>query len=90
MSNLLSEFLELMKIMKTGTVSGVGRKLKEKCPSCRIIGVDPTGSILAHPEHLNETSHTTYEVEGIGYDFIPTVLGMATKYKVQEDLLPQP
>ncbi|XP_005375853.1 PREDICTED: cystathionine beta-synthase isoform X1 [Chinchilla lanigera] len=60
-----------------GTITGVARKLKEKCPSCRIIGVDPEGSILAEPEELNQTEQTVYEVEGIGYDFIPTVLDRA-------------
>ncbi|VEL27726.1 unnamed protein product, partial [Protopolystoma xenopodis] len=39
-----------------------------------IIGVDPFGSILAEPEYINETEITYYDVEGIGYDFIPTVL----------------
>ena len=39
-----------------------------------MIGVDPEGSILAEPEELN-THSGSYEVEGIGYDFIPTVLG---------------
>lgn len=58
-----------------GTVTGVGRKIKEKIKGCKIIGVDPEGSILAQPENLNESSVTIYEVEGIGYDFIPTVLG---------------
>ncbi|KYO39072.1 cystathionine beta-synthase-like protein isoform X1 [Alligator mississippiensis] len=57
-----------------GTITGIARKLKEKCPECKIIGVDPEGSILAEPEVLNKTDVTTYEVEGIGYDFIPTVL----------------
>ncbi|XP_040842605.1 cystathionine beta-synthase isoform X2 [Ochotona curzoniae] len=57
-----------------GTITGIARKLKEKCPGCKIIGVDPEGSILAEPEELNQTDVTTYEVEGIGYDFIPTVL----------------
>ncbi|KAM5275556.1 cystathionine beta-synthase isoform 2-T2 [Hipposideros larvatus] len=57
-----------------GTITGIARKLKEKCPGCRIIGVDPEGSILAEPEELNQTELTAYEVEGIGYDFIPTVL----------------
>ncbi|CAM4425424.1 unnamed protein product [Caretta caretta] len=57
-----------------GTITGVARKLKEKCPDCQIIGVDPLGSILAEPEELNKTDKTTYEVEGIGYDFVPTVL----------------
>jgi cystathionine beta-synthase len=32
--------------------------------------VDPHGSILAVPESLN-TSHSQYQVEGIGYDFVP-------------------
>ena len=59
-----------------GTVTGIGRKLKEKISSCKIVGVDPEGSILARPVHMNETSPGgSYEVEGIGYDFIPTVLG---------------
>ncbi|XP_063812983.1 cystathionine beta-synthase isoform X2 [Pseudophryne corroboree] len=57
-----------------GTITGLARKLKEKCPNCKIIGVDPEGSILAEPEQLNQTDKTGYEVEGIGYDFIPTVL----------------
>lgn len=57
-----------------GTIAGIGRKLKETVPQCKVVGVDPYGSILAQPETLNETSTTFYEVEGIGYDFIPTVL----------------
>ncbi|XP_060786471.1 cystathionine beta-synthase-like protein isoform X1 [Neoarius graeffei] len=57
-----------------GTITGIARKLKEKCPNIKIIGVDPEGSILAEPEELNKTDKTQYEVEGIGYDFIPTVL----------------
>jgi cystathionine beta-synthase len=57
-----------------GTVSGIGRKIKEKCSKCVVVGVDPEGSILAEPEEMNKSSTTFYEVEGIGYDFIPTVL----------------
>ena len=57
-----------------GTATGIGRKIKEKLPNCQVIGVDPEGSILAEPEELN-THSGSYEVEGIGYDFIPTVLG---------------
>lgn len=60
-----------------GTITGIARKLKEKCPGCQIIGVDPEGSILAEPEELNRTEQTVYEVEGIGYDFVPTVLDRA-------------
>uniref|UniRef100_A0A8B9L4T3 Cystathionine beta-synthase n=1 Tax=Astyanax mexicanus TaxID=7994 RepID=A0A8B9L4T3_ASTMX len=57
-----------------GTITGIARKLKEKCPNIKIVGVDPEGSTLAEPEDLNKTNKTAYEVEGIGYDFIPTVL----------------
>ncbi|CAG9565488.1 unnamed protein product [Danaus chrysippus] len=54
-----------------GTISGVAHKIKEKCPKCIVVGVDPYGSILAQPEDLNETDVT---VEGIGYDFLPKAL----------------
>lgn len=57
-----------------GTVTGIGRKVKEVAPNCTIVAVDPFGSILAQPEALNKTDVNYYEVEGIGYDFIPTVL----------------
>jgi len=56
-----------------GTISGIGRKLKERCPNIEIVGVDPLGSDLALPVELNKTDVSYYEVEGIGYDFIPTV-----------------
>jgi len=63
-----------------GTISGIGRKLKEVCPKCEIVGVDPFGSILALPKELNESEtqksveKSGYEIEGTGYDFYPTVL----------------
>nr|XP_060622882.1 cystathionine beta-synthase-like [Anolis sagrei ordinatus] len=59
-----------------GTITGIARKLKEKCPECKIVGVDPDGSIVALPNSLNTVAaeDTTMEVEGIGHDFIPTVL----------------
>ncbi|KAG5683863.1 hypothetical protein PVAND_013125 [Polypedilum vanderplanki] len=57
-----------------GTITGVGRRIKEECPNCKIIGVDPEGSILAQPDSLNKTDVVVFDVEGIGYDFIPTVL----------------
>lgn len=53
-------------------------------PECKlllqIIGVDPEGSILAEPEELNKTDKTMYEVEGIGYDFVPTVLDRSVSH----------
>lgn len=57
-----------------GTVTGIGKRVKEGCPKCRIVSFDPYGSILARPEALNESDVHFFEVEGIGYDFIPTVL----------------
>jgi cystathionine beta-synthase len=57
-----------------GTITGIARKIKERLPKCKIIGVDPNGSILAQPEDLNKEGIHSYLVEGIGYDFIPTVL----------------
>ncbi|KAI8425012.1 hypothetical protein MSG28_006899 [Choristoneura fumiferana] len=58
----------------SGTVSGVAHKVKERCPRCVVVGVDPYGSILAQPEELNQSDVQTYEVEGIGYDFLPRTL----------------
>jgi cystathionine beta-synthase len=62
-----------------GTISGVGRYLKEKNPNIRIIAGDPTGSILAetwrsHGEHKPEGA--PYKVEGIGQDKLPGTLDM--------------
>jgi len=57
-----------------GTITGIGRRLKELNPNVIVVGVDPVGSILAQPESLNETGVGSYKVEGIGYDFIPRVL----------------
>lgn len=63
----------VMSVGTGGTISGVSKKLKEKNPNIKIIGVDPHGSILAVPESLN-SELISYKVEGIGYDFIPDVL----------------
>lgn len=52
-----------------GTLTGLAKRLKEHNPSIKIIGVDPIGSILGGGTEINP-----YEVEGIGYDFIPDVL----------------
>lgn len=52
-----------------GTLTGMAKRIKPVCPDCEIVGVDPVGSILA-----GEGPIESYEVEGIGYDFIPEVL----------------
>lgn len=57
-----------------GTITGVARKMKQISPNTKVIGIDPYASILAQPEELNATTKTGYQVEGIGYDFIPESL----------------
>jgi len=51
-----------------GTITGIARKLKEKIPGIIVAGVDPYGSILSGPD-----DPVAYQVEGIGYDFLPEV-----------------
>ncbi|KAJ3164217.1 hypothetical protein HDU88_005529 [Geranomyces variabilis] len=57
-----------------GTIAGIAKKLKERFPNCKVVGIDPNGSILAQPEALNKEGIHGYQVEGIGYDFVPEVL----------------
>lgn len=45
-----------------GTISGIAHKIKEKCPKCVVVGVDPHGSVLAPPDKLNENDVEIYEV----------------------------
>jgi cystathionine beta-synthase len=55
-----------------GTISGVGKYLKEKNPDIKIIGADPVGSILRDYFYTKEMVEAhTYKVEGIGEDIIP-------------------
>jgi len=48
-----------------GTITGMGRYLKEQNPAIEVIGADPVGSIYS-----NEEVHP-YLVEGVGEDFWP-------------------
>lgn len=58
-----------------GTVSGVGRYLKEKNPSVRVVVADPVGSILRQYKESGETGEgKPYMVEGVGMDKIPETL----------------
>ena len=58
-----------------GTISGVGRYLKEQQPDIKIVGVDPIGSLLYDTWRLgrvpDEPFLKTYKIEGIGEDFLP-------------------
>jgi len=58
-----------------GTITGIAKKLKEVHSNIKVVGVDPMGSILALPDELNDSKRLDpYQVEGIGYDFVPEVL----------------
>jgi len=59
-----------------GGITGIGRKMKESCPKCTVVGVDPEGSSMAAPAAMNECDTTFWEVEGIGHSWIPNVLGI--------------
>ena len=63
-----------------GTISGVGRYLKERNPRVQIVAGDPQGSILA--EHWKsagtaKVEGAPYKVEGIGQDKLPGTLDMS-------------
>src|SRR5512134_3801166 len=58
-----------------GTISGVGRYLKERNPTVRVVGADPVGSILKRYKETGEIGEgKTYMVEGIGMDKVPATL----------------
>ncbi|HMD42754.1 MAG TPA: cystathionine beta-synthase [Candidatus Acidoferrum sp.] len=60
-----------------GTISGVGKFLKEKNPAIKIIGVDPEGSLYYDFHKTGKIAKArTYVVEGIGEDFFPTTMDM--------------
>ncbi len=70
-----------------GTLTGVGRYLKERNPKIQVIAGDPVGSILA--EHWrSKGAHAAegvpYKVEGIGQDKVPGTLDMS----VIDDFVP--
>lgn len=48
-----------------GTLSGVGKYLKERNADIKVIGADPEGSVLSGG------SPASWKVEGIGEDFVP-------------------
>ena len=71
-----------------GTITGVGRYLKEKNPAVRIVGIDPEGSITAPFFNTGKVREgTPYKVEGIGNDKIPGTLDLdvVDDYRVLSD-----
>ena len=71
-----------------GTITGVGRYLKEKNPAVRVVGIDPEGSITAPFFNTGEVGEgAPYKVEGIGNDKIPGTLDLdvVDDYRVLPD-----
>jgi len=55
-----------------GTVSGIGKYLKDQNPDIKVIGIDPVGSIYYDYFQTGQlTEAFSYVVEGIGEDFLP-------------------
>ena len=52
-----------------GTITGVGRYLKEKNPAVKIVGVEPASSPL-----LTKGTAGTHGLQGIGANFVPSIL----------------
>lgn len=60
-----------------GTISGVGKFLKEQNPSVRIVGAEPEGSALKRFFDTGTMPEgDPYQVEGIGNDFVPDTLSL--------------
>ncbi|HEY5021496.1 MAG TPA: cystathionine beta-synthase [Gemmatimonadaceae bacterium] len=62
-----------------GTITGVGRYLKERNKKVKVIAGDPAGSILAEywrSKGKHKIEGTPYKIEGIGQDKVPGTLDM--------------
>jgi cystathionine beta-synthase len=69
-----------------GTISGIGKYLKEQNPDIKIIGVDAYGSVLKkyHETHeFDEKEIYPYRIEGLGKNLIPT----ATNFDVIDEFV---
>ncbi len=67
-----------------GTVSGVGKYLRERKPDMKIVGVDPVGSLYYDFVKTGRvTKPFSYKVEGIGEDFFPGTMNL----KILDDIV---
>ena len=69
-----------------GTISGIGRYLKEQNPNIKIIGVDAYGSVLKKFHETGDFDYNEiypYRIEGLGKNLIPA----ATDFKVIDEFI---
>ena len=70
-----------------GTISGVGKYLKEQNPKIKIIGGDPVGSLYYEKIKFNRVGKAhSYVVEGIGEDIFPGTMNL----KIVDDVIQTP
>ena len=62
-----------------GTITGVGRYLKERNPAVRIVGVEPAASPLLTKGHAGP-----HPLQGIGANFVPEILDL----RVVDEIIP--
>ena len=64
----------VLGVGSSGTVSGLGKYLRENAPHVELILADPVGSVLADYINKGELGESgSWLVEGIGEDFIPDI-----------------
>ncbi|MBC7643074.1 MAG: cysteine synthase family protein [Flavobacterium sp.] len=69
-----------------GTISGVGKYLKEKNPDIKILGVDAFGSVLKkfhETKEFDKSEIYPYRIEGLGKNLIPS----ATNFEVIDQFI---
>src|SRR5687767_12651090 len=67
-----------------GTISGIGKFLRQKKPDIRLVGVDPVGSLYYdYVKTQRVTKPFSYKVEGIGEDFFPSTMNL----KIIDDVI---
>src|SRR5882762_4893023 len=63
-----------------GTITGVGRVLKQRNPAVQIVGADPVGSIYSAG---SDFTPKIYKVEGIGEDFHPSTMDLSVVDRIE-------